>query len=143
MAGDTLRDAFRARLVALAGQSPAVTLAVKDLVNTTELPDASVSFLALEFIGGSEDQYTFGIPGHNRFLEIGQVTLRVCAPIGSDRDTCEAAAEILRNRFRNDSFAAGNRTIRIVDTTPMGGGQDEGGLWVESIGLRYRVFNTG
>ena len=143
MAGDTLRDAFRARLATHCATSPAVTLPIKDIVNTVENPDASAAWLDVEFPGGSEDQYTFGAPGSNLHRESGQVTLRVCTPLGSDRDTSEAAAETLRARFRMDRFAAGSRTVRITATAPMGGGQDEAGMWVESVALGYRVFNTG
>lgn len=143
MAGDSLRDAFRARLAALCALSPAIVLPIEDLTNTGENPDASGPFLVLEFPGGAEDQYTFGSPGSNLFREDGQVTLRVCARLGRDRDTCEAAAETLRNRFRNDRFAAASRTIRITAVAPMGGGHDEAGLWVESVGIAYRVFNEG
>lgn len=142
MAGDTLRDAFRARL-ATHRTTAGVSLAIKDTVNTTENPDASAGYLELEFPGGSEGQYTFGAPGSNLHMEDCQVTLRVCMPLGSSRDTGEAAAEALRNLFRMDRFAAGSRTVRITATAPMGGGQDEAGMWAESVALGYRVFNTG
>lgn len=142
MAGDTLRDAFRTRL-ATHRATAGVTLVIKDTVNTTENPDASAGYLELEFPGGSEGQYTFGAPGSNLHMEDGQVTLRVCMPLGLSRDTGEAAAEALRNLFRMDRFAAGSRTVRVVATAPMGGGQDEAGMWAESVALGYRVFNSG
>jgi hypothetical protein len=141
MAGDTLRDAFRTRLAAHVATA-SITLPIKDLVNTGEDPDASAGFIALEFLGGGEDQYTFGAPGNNLWRERGQVTVRVYAPLGRTRDTAEAAAEALRNLFRADRFAAGSRTVRILDTAPMGGGQDEGGLWAESVALGYQTYNT-
>jgi hypothetical protein len=40
-------------------------------------------------------------------------------------------------------FAAGSRTVRITATGAMGGGQDEAGMWAESIALSYQLFNTG
>jgi hypothetical protein len=143
MAGDSLRDAFRARLqthVTTAG----LTLPVKDLVNTKARPDASASFIALDFPGGTpERQLTFGAPGANFHDETGQVTILVCGKPGHDRDTCEAAAEALRNLFRMDRFAARSRTVRITATAPMGGGEDDGGFWVESVALFYEVINVG
>lgn len=142
MAGDTLRDAFRTRLQTHV-TAASIALPIKDVVNTGVNPDASTAFLALEFPGGSEAQYTFGVPGSNLWREEGQVTLRVYARLGRDRDTCEAAAEALRNRFRGDRFAAGSRTVRILEVMPMGGGQDEGGLWVESVALGYQTYSTG
>ena len=44
---------------------------------------------------------------------------------------------------RGDRFVAGAVTVQITGTAAMGGGQDEGGLWVEAVGLAYRVFNVG
>jgi hypothetical protein len=140
MAGDTLRDAFRTRLATHVAAA-AITLPIKDLVNTGDDPDAGAGFIALEFPGGNEDQYTFGAPGSNLWRERGQVTIRVYAPLGSSRDVGEAAAEALRGRFRADRFSAGSRTIRILETAPMGGGQDEAGLWAESVALAYQIFN--
>lgn len=142
MAGDTLRDAFRAQLAAHV-DTASIELPVVDIVNTGHNPDAAAGFIALEFPGGTEDQYTFGAPGSNLWRENGQVTIRIYTPLGRDRDVGEAAAEALRDLFRNDRFAAGSRTVRIVTTAPMGGGQDEAGLWAESIALGYQTFNEG
>ena len=67
----------------------------------------------------------------------------VCCKPGYDRDVCEEAAETLRNLFRMDRFAAGTRDVRITGTSPMGGGENDGGFWVESVALAYEVFNVG
>lgn len=143
MAGDSLRAAFRARLQAHV-TTAGITLAIKDLVNTRTRPDASASFIALDFPGGPpEQQLTFGAPGLNFHTETGQVTILVCCKPGYDRDTCETAAESLRNLFRMDRFAAGSRDVRITATAPMGGGEDDGGFWVESVALAYEVLNVG
>lgn len=146
MAGDTLRDAFRSRLATHVATAPATTRPVKDLVNTAENPDASSpGFIYLEFPGGSEEQYTFGAPASNLFRERGQVTLRIASPLGAGtpvRDSAEADAELLRARFRNDRFAAGSRSIRVTSVQPMGGGLDDGGLWIESIGIAYELYNV-
>jgi len=59
------------------------------------------------------------------------------------RNLAESYAGALRARFRNDRFAAGNGTVRIVSTATMGGGHDEAGLWVEAVALGYETFNIG
>ena len=142
MAGDTLRDAFRSELAAVADQYD-VDWPIADLVNTTENPDAGEGFIALEFPGGSEDQFTTGSPGSNLFQEIGQVTIRVYAPRGLDRNTAETYAASLRTGFRARRFTCGDRTIRITSTAPMGDGVDEAGMWAESLALGYEIFNVG
>ena len=145
MAGDPLRDAFRAQLDAvIAAASPAITWLRKDTTNTTQDPDVSSGYFDLEFPGGSEGQYTFGAPGSNLFREIGQVTIRVCAPLGANRDLAETYASQVRIGFRSQtyrSFAVGSRTCRITETAPMGDGEDDAGMWSESIALGYELFN--
>ena len=146
MAGDTLRDAFRTRLATHCTTSPATTRSPKDLVNTVENPDAAApGYVYLEFPGGNEQQYSFGAPGSNFFQEQGQVTLRVASPLGAGttvRDTAEVDAGLLRARFRNDRFAVGSVSCRIVAVHPMGEGMDEGGMWVESVAISYEVYNV-
>jgi hypothetical protein len=120
-----------------------ITLPIEDLINTDADPDAGAGLIALEFLGGSDEQYTFGAPGNNLWRERGQVTIRVYAPLGQSRDIAETAAETLRDLFRADRFTAGYRMVRILDTAPMGGGEDEAGLWAESIALGYQTYNVG
>lgn len=143
MAGDPFRDAFQARLsthVTAAG----ITLPVADLRNTDEDPDAATGYIALEFPGGSEDQFTFGAPGANLHREQGQVTLRVAVPLGASRDIAEAAAAALRALFRQDRFpTSDSRSIKVTATGALGGGLRDGGLWAESIALRYETYNVG
>jgi hypothetical protein len=147
MAGDTLRDAFRAKLDAILAANPSIAWAQIDTLNTGIRPDASTGYFELEFPGGSEQQYTFGAPGNNLYLEQGQVTLRAVVRQNAgktERDKAESYIETIRAAFRTaHSFAAGSRTVRITSTGAMGGGQDEAGMWAESIALSYEVFNTG
>lgn len=146
MAGDPVRSAFRDRLLAWKGDL-GIPWPVVDLVNTGENPDASQGFLTLEFLGGPvESQFTFGAPGQNLWIEEGQATLYIKTRLGAGtavRDQAELYGAQLRSRFRGDRFAAGTVTVQITGTAAMGGGQDEGGLWVEAVGLAYRVFNVG
>lgn len=142
MAGDPLRDAFRAELETVR-VAASVPWAVRDTLNTADQPDASTGYLELEFPGGSERQYSTGAPGANLHEEIGQVTIRVVAPLRRGRDLAEAYAAAIRTRFRARRFAGAGRTIAILETAPLGDGHDEGGVWAESLGLRYRTFNVG
>lgn len=143
MAGDPLRDAFREQLKAIRIDL-GISWPVRDTLNTADNPDAVLGYLELEFPGGFEDQFTFGAPGSNLFNERGQVTLRVVAPMdGSSRDTAEIYADQLRTAFRARRFPVGDRSIRIYAAQPFGGGHTEAGVWAESIGLDYQVFNVG
>lgn len=142
MAGDTLRDAFRAELAAVvAAASPAITWSIKDTVNKVENPDASAGFIELEFAGGDEQQFTFGAPGANLHREHAPVFIHVVTPLGESRDTAETYAGQLRTAFRMRRFSAGSRSVRITATAPMGGGEIEGGMWCETVALIYEVFN--
>lgn len=148
MVGDVLRDAFRNELAAIvAAALPAITRPVKDTLNTTENPDAtSPGFIDIEFPGGSEQQFTFGAPAANLHREQGQVTIRVCTPLGVSvaiRNTAEVEAAQIRSAFRMRRFAAGARSIRITSTAPMGGGIIDAGLWCEAIALGYEIYNVG
>ena len=142
MAGDALRDAFRIELQSII-TSAGLSWPFVDTQNTTALPDASTGFISLEFPGGAERQFTFGSPGSNLHREEGQVTVRVSAPLGRSRDLAETAAAAIRTAFRMRRFAAGNGTVRITSTAPMGGGHDEAGLWVEAVALGYETYNVG
>ena len=143
MAGDPLRDAFRSEL-ATVRTAASISWAIKDTLNTNINPDASAGYLELEFPGGSEEQYTFGAPSANFHREQGQVTVRVVAPRGNatNRDLAETYAASIRSAFRMRRFAVGSRSIRITSTAPMGGGEDEGGMWSESVALGYEVYNV-
>ena len=155
MAGDPLRDAFRAELATIR-TAASIPWPIKDTVNTATQPappaagaaSTAAGHIELEFLGGSEDQYTFGAPASNLFDERGQVTVRVATRLRSgttNRDLAETYANAIRARFRtqNRKFAVGSRECRITATMPMGGGQDEAGFWVESVGLRYQLYNVG
>lgn len=144
MAGDPLRDAFRAELEAVR-VATSIPWLVKDTLNTNVNPDAGAGFLSLEFPGGAEGQYTFGAPGSNLHQERGQVTVRVCSPRGNvaNRDLAETYAAAIRSAFRMRRFAVGSRSVRITSVGPMGEGEDEGGMWSESLALGYEIYNVG
>lgn len=140
--GDPLRDAFRSALAAIC-TTAGVSWPIKDTLNTTENPDASTIYLELEFPGGVERQFTFGAPGANLHREEGQVTVRVCSPLGGGHDESEFAAAQIRAAFRMRRFPAGDRSVRITSTGAMGSGMNDAGLWVESVALGYEIYNVG
>jgi len=153
MAGDTVRDAFRAELATI-HTAASIPWAIKDTLNTAEQPNPPVAgapgtaagYPELEFIGGSERQYTFGAPGSNLHREEGQVTVRVMTRLRSgtvNRDLAETYAGAIRSAFRMRRFAAGARSIRITAVAPMGSGFDEGGMWGEAIAIAYEIYNVG
>jgi len=153
MAGDTLRDAFRAELATIR-TGASIAWPIKDTLNTSEQPNppaaavasTSAGYLELEFPGGSEAQYTFGAPSANLHREQGQVTVNVVTRLRTgttNRDLAETYAAAIRSAFRMRRFAAGSRSIRIVAVAPMGGGHDEAGMWVESVALGYEIYNVG
>lgn len=146
MAGDSLRDAFRAQLDAILAANPSITWEQRDTVNTGNRPDASAGYFELEFPGGSEAQFTFGAPGSNLHREQGQVTLRAVLRVNAgatERDKAESYMETVRAAFRMARFAAGTRTVRVTATSAMGGGETEAGMWAESLALAYEVYNVG
>lgn len=146
MAGDTFRDVIRAELDAILTANPSITWPHEDTLNTGVKPDAGSAYFELEFPGGDESQYTFGAPGFNDWQEIGQITIRVVLRQNAgktERDKAEAFLEIIRNAFRGRRIPIGSRAIRIKRSSAMGGGQDEAGMWVESIALEYQRFNVG
>jgi len=153
MAGDTLRDAFRAELATIR-TAASIAWPIKDTLNTSEQPNppaaavasTSAGYLELEFPGGSEAQYTFGAPAANLHREQGQVTVNVVTRLRTgttNRDLAETYAAAIRSAFRMRRFAAGSRSIRITAVAPMGGGHDEAGMWVESVALAYEIYNVG
>ncbi len=147
MAGDTIRDAFRAELDAvIAAASPAITWSRRDGLNTDDQPDATTGYFELEFMGGDETPYTFGAPGSNFHRENGSVAIHAMAPAArskTKRDLAEKYLEQIRTAFRARRFTAGSVQVRITGTAPMGGGQVEGGMWSESLVLTYETFNIG
>ncbi len=146
MAGDSFRDAIRGALDAILLANPSITWPHKDTLNTGVKPDAGSGYFELEFPGGDESQFTFGAPGANDWQETGQITVRAVLRQNAgktERDKAESYVETIRSAFRGRRIAIGARAIRIMRTGAMGGGQDEGGMWVESIALEYQRFNVG
>jgi hypothetical protein len=143
MAGDPLRDAFRA-LLSTVKTEKSIAWATKDTLNTDDNPDAGAPYLELAFDGGGEKQGTFGSPGNNLHDEEGQVRLNIYMPLGAEQAQGEVYARALRNGFRSRQFQTSEgRDVLIDAVTPMGGGETAGGMWVETIVLSYQTTNLG
>lgn len=154
MTGDPLRDAFRTALAAVCTEK-SIAWPVKDTVNTSTQPEppaagassSAAGYLELEFPGGSEDQYTFGAGSSDLHREQGQVTVRIATRLRTgttNRDLAETYGNAIREGFRKRRFTtAASREVRITAVAPMGGGFNEGGLWVESVALAYEIYNVG
>lgn len=142
MAGDPLRDAFRALLETVKGEQ-SITWSTKDTLNTSENPDVSAPYLELTFDGGSEAQGTFGSPGSNLHDEVGQVSLNVYTALGSDRDLAEVYTRRLRNGFRGRLFTTADSRQVFIDAVSPPSGTPDGGLWVETILISYSTTNLG
>lgn len=154
MAGDPLRDAFRTALGTVVTEQ-SILWPIKDTLNTATQPappaagvgTALAGHLELEFLGGGEEQYTFGAGTSDLHREQGQVTVRVATRLRAGttkRDLAESYARGIRNGFRKRRFTTSTgREVRITAVAPMGGGFDEAGFWVESVALGYETFNLG
>jgi hypothetical protein len=145
--GDPFRNAMRDRLGVILTEL-AIPWPLVDMDNAGNNPDVSASFVCLDFPGGSpEEQYTFGAPGANYWKETGQVSVYLKTRMGAGTTTqrvAEGYAAAIRRKFRANRIGMdGGYSIVITATAAMGGGHDEGGLWVESIGLEYRLFTSG
>ena len=155
MAGDPFEDAYNADFDAVVlAASPSIPWRRKDLDNTgadagppaADATTANAGWFEVSYEGGSEAQYTFGAPGANFHRETGQITIRAVTRLRAGATVRDAAAAYLaqlRAVLRTRKTPLGSQEIRIIETMPMGSGQDEAGNWVRSLGLAYRVFNVG
>lgn len=155
MAGETLRDAFRADLDAvIAAASPAIAWTRRDLENTgtaATLPAANAASSAqgwfeIEFLPSTEEQYTFGAGASDLHREVGQVTIRAVTRLNAGttvRDLAQVYLEQIRTAYRKRRFMAGSVQVFIDRLLPMGDGFDEGGQWVTALAVEWRRYNVG
>lgn len=155
MAGDTLRDAFRADLDAvILAASPAIPWRRRDLTNTgtaATLPAANAAadsqgWFEIEFLPSAEAQYTFGAGSYDLHRELGQVTIRVVTRLNAGstvRDLAEVYLGQIRTAYRKRRIGSGIARIFIDRLLPMGDGFNEGGEWVASLAVEWHRFNEG
>lgn len=149
MAGDPIRDAFRAKLQdILDDASPPITWPVIDTDNGEANPDGAVPYIEIRFEGGNELPFARGGDGSSLWLEDSQAFIDFVVPLGDGREEQERNAYIVRNGFRglffNTSPESGAIQIEIVTAAPLGGGQGiDGGMNAKTIALGYRIYNVG
>jgi hypothetical protein len=143
MAGDPLRDAFRAELQSVV-TAASITWPIKDTLNTAPPIDASESYITLQYGGGIEQPAWFAGTGNNGWAENGIIYVDLITSAGDGAETAERYADLIRKGFRNRRFAtAEGRAVRILAVGPFGGGEDEGVGWKETVPIEYRAFNIG
>lgn len=149
MAGDPIRDAFRAKLQQiLDAASPAITWPIIDTDNGEENPDGAEPYIEIRFEGGVEVPFARGGDGSSFWQENSQVFIDFVVPLGDGREEQERNAYVVRNGFRglffNTSPESGAIQIEIVTAAPLGGGQGvDGGMNAKTIGIDYRIYNVG
>lgn len=158
MAGDPLRDAFRARVATIVGggatwdgaAAASGTYAgwnLVDTLNTTSKIGVKDKAITLRFNPAWEEQATTGAPGANLWREGGDVMIDFYVGLGTGHDAVELVARAMRDALR--ALAMGGfamttgQIVRPTGVTPMGGDGADGGYWVETVAVSYKVFNTG
>lgn len=138
MAGDPVRDAFRAQLALVPG-----IWTIQRTENPNQQPGIGSRYVTLEWIDSVEEQASWGTPGANLWRVRGWVDIRLVSQRGQGSDAAEAMALAIRNYFRARRFATSEgRDVRIVEISPPGGGEDRG-AWIEALLVQYETFNLG
>lgn len=143
MAGDPLRDAFRAELQTIV-TAASIPWPIQETRNDGQQTDAATSYLTLTYGGGIEQPAWFAGAGNNGWKEDGVIYVNVIAGSGTGTEDAERYADLIRKGFRNRRFqTAEGRGVRILNVDPLGGGEDEGIGWREAVAVQYRVHNIG
>lgn len=148
MAGDPLHAAFFDHLKAQLDECglPTPTWLVLDTRNTRVRPGVR-RYIDFEILPSSNDQYTTGAPGSNLHRETGQITIRFKIPTGDEDGQEEAGryGDLLMKRFLylGARFDCDGRSVRLISPLRMGFGEDEDGLWVETMAVAYEQFLVG
>lgn len=149
MAGDPLHVAFFAHLTTeLVDECSLVTpWTVKDTRNTGLNPDASAPYVDFEITPQSIDQYTTGAPGSNFHQEQGQIIISFKVPFGDAANQViagtYAAALLARFLYSGTRFSVGDRTCRLFSPMRLSYGEDDGGMWIETMAVSYEIFHVG
>lgn len=135
------RQAFRAKIDAVL-VAAGVPWLRKETLNARDVPDASQPYVDVEFPGGSE-----GPVERHVYQEDGTVTVNFVTPLGQSRDLAEQYATAFRIAATSTThrrFDVGARgSVVVTNASPISGGHNEGGLWVEAVNLTYQTFNIG
>lgn len=149
---DPLHAAFLAHLKSELDECGlALPWTVKDTRNTGGDPDTSAPYVDFEIIPTPVDQYTTGAPGSNYHQEQGQITIRWKIPFGGIVNGVDhqalagtyANALLVRFLYAGTKFPVGSRTCRLFSPLRMGLGEDDGGMWIETMAVSYEQFLIG
>lgn len=135
------RQAFRDKVdVVLAAAS--IPWLRKETINARAIPDASQPYVDIEFPGGNEQPVERHV-----YQEDGEVTVNFVTPRAQSRDLAEQYATAFRIAATSTThrrFDVGARgSVVVTNASPISGGHNEGGLWVEAVNLTYQTFNIG
>lgn len=148
MAGDPLHDAFLAHLTTeLDTCGLTLPWTITDTRNTLDNPDASAPWVDFEIISGGVPQFTTGAPGANLHQETGQITITFNVPLGDEanQDLAGHYANNLLRRFLylGARFTCEGRDVRLHTPVRMGVGEDDGGMWIETMAVSYERYLVG
>ena len=125
----------------------ALPWSVIDTRNTTARPDASRPYVDFEIIAGGNPQFTTGSPGANLHQETGQITIAWKVPIRDEANQALAGqyayALLKRFLYLGTRFDCDDRQVRLSEPLRMGDGQNEAGLWIETMAVSYKLFHVG
>lgn len=153
MAGDPLHAAFLAYLTSeLDEVGLALPWRIIDTRNTGQDPDATTPYVDFEITPQAADQYTTGAPGANLHREQGQIIIAFKVPFGDTVDATnhqDLAGEHAYALFRRwlsptyNRFTCDSRQVRLFAPLRLGFGEDDGGMWIETMAVSYELFHVG
>lgn len=148
MAGDPLHAAFSTHLASELDECGlALPWTVKDTRNTGTNPDASAPYVDFEITPQAVEQMTASAPGANDHREQGQIIIAFLVPVGDAANQLlagqYAAALLQRFLYLGTRFTVGSRTARLFSPLRLGYGEDDGGMWTETMAVSYELFHVG
>lgn len=138
MAGDPVKDAFRAQLALVPGM-----WTYKDTENPSPQPNVGSRFVTIEWMDSPERLLAWGAPGTNLYQVDGFLQIHLKSPRGKGSAEAEVMSRAAWTYFRARRFQTSeSRDVRIVSVAQLGGEVD-GAMWVESLLVEYETLNLG
>jgi len=148
MSGDPLHAAFSTHIASELDECGlALPWTVKDTRNTGLDPDAGAPYVDFEITPQPTAQYTTGAPGANLHQEQGQIIIAFTVPFGDSANQLlagqYAAALFQRFLYLGRRFTCGDRSVRLFLPVRLGYGENDGGMWIETMAVSYELFHVG